>query len=744
MGEVYRAHDSRLGRDVAIKILPEALASSPERLARFEREARTVAGLNHPNIVTVYAIEEVGDVRFLAMELVEGRDLSTMIAPGGLSLAKILDLAIPLADAMVAAHERRVVHRDLKPANVMLTRDGRVKVLDFGLAKLMEIEPDVDLTRTASPLALSADGQVVGTAPYMAPEQIRGEVVDARADLFSFGILIYELATGQRPFSGKTYIDVGSAILHDHPRPLVSLRPDLTNDLGRIVDRCLEKNPRERFQTALDVANELRALKRTLERGPSTPVKPSSDQVASIAVLPFVNRSASPDDEYFSDGLADELLNVLSKIRGLRVAARTSAFQFKGQNHDAGIIGEKLHVTTLLEGSVRKAGDRVRVSVQLVKVDDGYQMWSESYDRTLDDIFAVQDDIAQSVVKELRRTLLGEEADSKASGEVKAEISKAAKGRARNPESYRLGLQARYLMEVFSKDNLARAVEYLKQALELDPEFALGWALLSRAYVNQSDAGWADRAAVCENARRAAERAVTLEPDLGEGYSALAWIQAGYDLDWRAAEISFQRAMELAPGDAGVLRRASTLFRTLGRIDQAVETGFRSVEMDPLSPNAYHSLGISLMAAARHVEAEKAFRKALELYPQRIVTHAYLATNYLEQGRLAEAAAEVDKEPEEYAHLWATSIVEWVRGNHPEADRALQDLISNHAEEAAYQIATVFATRGDADEAFAWLEQAYERRDGGLSELRISSRLRSLHGDPRWQTFLRKMGLADS
>ena len=289
-----------------------------------------MAGINHPNIVTLFSVEDEAGIRFLTMELVEGQTLSTLVSPGGLPLPRILELAIPLSDALVAAHERGVIHRDLKPGNVMVTREGRVKVLDFGLAKIAAIDsPAEDVTIGATVDALlSGDGQVIGTVPYMAPEQIRGETVDARSDLFALGIILYELATGGRPFLGATSADVSSSILRDTPQPMSRIRGDLPGDLARIVERCLEKNPRERAQSALDVNNELRRLRKTLERG--EPEKPASDKVASIAVLPFVNRSASADDEYFSDGLADELLNVLAKIRGLRVVARTSAFQFKG------------------------------------------------------------------------------------------------------------------------------------------------------------------------------------------------------------------------------------------------------------------------------------------------------------------------------------------------------------------------------------------------------------------------------
>ncbi|MHC4991896.1 MAG: protein kinase domain-containing protein [Planctomycetota bacterium] len=412
MGEVYRAHDQRLSRDVAVKVLPEEVASHPDRLARFEREARTVAGLNHPNVVVLHSIEEKDGIRFITMELVEGEPLDVLVTPGGLPLSKILDLAIPLADALVAAHERGVVHRDLKPGNVMVTREGRVKVLDFGLAKLTTAEPGGapgTLAPTAE-LPISGEGQMLGTVPYMAPEQVRGEAVDARTDLFSLGIILYELATGRRPFRGATSADVLSAILRDAPEPLPSVRAELPAELEHIVSRCLEKDPRGRYQTALDVGNELRLMKKTLDRGPVA--RPASRDVASIAVLPFVNRSRDEDDEYFADGLADELLTTLAKIRGLRVAANASSFHFKGKNPTIAEVGEALGVATVLEGSVRKAGNRVRISVHLADVADGYDLWSETYDRTLEDIFAVQDDIARSVVKELRATLLGEDADS--------------------------------------------------------------------------------------------------------------------------------------------------------------------------------------------------------------------------------------------------------------------------------------------------------------------------------------------
>jgi serine/threonine protein kinase/Tfp pilus assembly protein PilF len=740
MGEVYRARDPRLKRDIAIKVLPADVTSSPDRLARLEREATTVAGLNHPNIVVLHSIEEDGGTRFLTMELVEGKSLAALVTPGGLPLAQVLDIAIPLADALTAAHEKRVVHRDLKPANVMVTREGRVKVLDFGLAKLVEPEPDLENTQAVTMAApLSMVGEVVGTLPYMSPEQVRGEAVDARTDLFSFGVLVYELALGKRPFAGRTFPEVSAAILRDAPPSLTSLRTDLPGELVHIIERCLEKNPRERFQTALDVLNELRGLKRILERGAPPPPTPRSEHVASIAVLPFLNRSSSADDEYFSDGLADELLNVLAKIRGLRVAARTSAFHFKGKDTTIAEVGQALNVATVLEGSVRKAGNRVRIAVQLVKVADGYHLWSETYDRTLEDIFAVQDDIARSVVKELRAALLGEEADSKASGEVKSEVSKATKGRATDPEAHRLYLQARHFFERLTRTDTAAAIEYLKQALALDPDFALAWAELATVLSRQADRNWAAVEEGYREAREAVERALSLEPNLPEGHAALAWIQMTHDWNWRAAEISLRSASSLAPGNAVVLRRAGAVAYFQGRFEEAIEFYRRSIEQDPLSTPAYNNLGLALHAADRHVEAEEAYRKALELAPRRNTTRASLSLSLLAREQAEEALAEAASEPDESLRLWALAIIHYVAGRRSESDAALGELIEKHATSSAFQIAGAYAVRGEADAAFEWLGRAHQQRDPGVSEIRVSPRFRSLYGDPRWNAFMKRM-----
>jgi serine/threonine protein kinase/tetratricopeptide (TPR) repeat protein len=739
MGEVYRAKDLRLGREVAVKVLPDAVASSPDRRARFEREARTVAGLNHPNIVTLYSVEDEDGVRFLTMELIEGRPLSDLVVPGGLPPPQVIDIALAMTDALVAAQGKGVIHRDLKPGNVMVTGEGRIKVLDFGLAKVAEDAPHSTDATVASPL--TEEGAVFGTVPYMAPEQLRGDSVDGRCDLFALGIIIYELAAGYRPFAGRTRADVSSSILRDSPEPLARIRPDLPRNFERVIHRCLEKDPERRPASAFEVSHELRTLDRVSEPVPLD--TPHTGKAASIAVLPFVNRSRDESDVYFSDGLADELLAMLANIPKLHVAARTSSFRFKGTDDDVATIGRKLNVSTLLEGSVRRIGNRVRIAVQLVEVGTGYHLWSEMYDRTLNDIFAVQDDIAQSVVKELRVALLGEDADSHAIVRAKEDVANAARGRPTDTEAYRLYLLARHFIDRWTQEDMSRGIQHLKEALARDPQFAVGWAELSRAHTTEAGCGWVPVAEGNGRAREAAERALTLRPDLPDGHVRLAWIQMTYDWDWPGAQASLRRAEELAPQDDRVLHMSGIFARNLGRLEKAIEFNQRALERDPLSSATYLNLGLNLYAADRAEDAEAAFHQSLEFAPEGTVARASLALAMAAQGRAEEALVQARNEPEELLRLYALAILHASARHTEEADGALRTLIEHHAERAPTQIAEVYAVRGERDTAFEWLERAYGERDGGLTEIMASPHLRSLHDDPRWLAFLKRMGFEE-
>jgi len=462
---------------------------------------------------------------------------------------------------------------------------------------------------------------------------------------------------------------------------------------------------------------------------------PFDEKTPSIAVLPFVNVSNDEENEYFADGVAEELLNVLSKIKGLRVASRTSAFSFKGTQVDIPTIAGRLNVGAILEGSVRKAGNRVRITAQLIHVATDSHLWSQTYDRTLEDIFAIQDDIAQSVVKELRTTLLGETADT----EVIAAVAAAVKGRSTNPEAYRLFLQARHFIERLTPEDTTKGIRYLKEALALEPELAIAWAELGRAYATEADWGSVPAAEGCGRAREAVARALALEPDLAEGHAGIGFLQMMYDWDWHGAETSYRRALELAPGNAMVLFQAGWLEGLMGRFEEAIRLQRRAVEQNPLSAEAYFGLGFALLAADRLAEAVAALKKAVELEPQRGFTRGLLSIALFLQGYTNEALAEALPEPNEGPRLVALVTIHHAAGRRAKADTAIQEL-KKHASEGAYQIAEAYAARAAADLAFEWLERAYAQRDPGVALTMVDPLFRSLHADSRWEPFLRKMG----
>ncbi len=677
MGEVYLAEDGRLGRKVALKTLPPEMAADPERRARFEREAKVVAALNHPNIVTIHSEEEHDGASFYTMEHVEGEVLSELIPEGGMTLSRLYDVAVPLSDALAAAHEKGITHRDLKPANVMVTKEGRIKVLDFGLAKLADTPgsgavagaDDVTATVTAP---MTVEGKILGTVTYMSPEQAEGKPVDPRSDVFSLGVLLYEMATGQKPFGGDSNLSTLTAILRDTPREIGELNPSLPPQLGRIVQRCLAKEPSRRYQTALDVRNELESLRQDTDasdaqrapigasatpmrgrrplfaglvavaalaavvatvvfwpgRDPSAPTEPAAvagPEPNSIAVLPFANMSGNPDNEYFSDGLAEELLNVLARLQGLRVAARTSSFHFKGYTGDIGEIGKQLNVATVLEGSVRRAGDKVRVTAQLINVADGFHLWSDTYDRELDDIFGIQEDIAAQVVGALEVTLLGEEA------------TRLAKRPTENLAAYDAYLLGQQRMARRRSDSLVEAVEYFQKAIDLDPNYALAYVGLADAHLLLTLHGTVDRRDAHSRAKVAVETALKLDGRLGEAYATRGLIQA-LDVNVEGAESSFRRAIELSPGYATAYLRYGMFFKNSREPERALEMLRKALDLDPLSPEVNRYLAGVLSDLGRTREAIERYRRAIEIDPGFAPGYASMADVYADDlGQLEEA-----------------------------------------------------------------------------------------------------------
>ena len=757
MGEVYLAEDTRLRRQVAVKILTAEIAADAARLRRFEREAHAASALNHPNILTIYEFGDDGGIHFLASEFVEGKTLREILGARKIEIADALRITIQIASALQAAHHAGIVHRDIKPENVMIRADGYVKVLDFGLAKLIEhlsAQNSGVYSEDTPTLLQTQAGIVMGTAEYMSPEQARGDEVDFRTDIFSLGIVLYELLTRRLPFTGETVNHLIVSILDKEPLPILAAF-QIPVELKKITLRALEKDREQRYQTVAELISDLRNLRKRLEFEAeierTSPDKAAATKLSganitgqietsnTIAVLPFVNMSRNEDNDYFSDGLAEELINVLSKIRGFRVAARTSAFSFKGKQATIAEIGHKLNVSSVLEGSVRIAGKRVRISTQLIKVADSYYLWSETYDRMMDDIFAVQDDIAQSVVEELRTMLLDGESGVIAVENIGSEVAEAVRGRAANPEAQRLMLLGRHFLDRTTREDTAQAIVYFRQALDLDAGYALGWAELGRAFSIEAGRGWIPVAQGFDLSRDATLRALSLEPNLAEAHAQLGRIQIAHDWDFRGAESSYRKALELAPGSSPVLDGAALLAYKLGQFDEALKLSRQLLSHNPLNAAFWHNLGLTCHAANLLEESEKAFRKALELVPQRFVTHALLALVLTDAGRAAEALATAQREPDEFWRRWSLAILYHTAGRKTESDEMIEEITKN-PDGNAYQIAEIYSMRDEKDKAFNWLERAYLERDSGITHTKVNPRFRSLHDDSRWTAILKKIG----
>jgi serine/threonine protein kinase len=593
MGEVYRAKDSRLGRAAAIKVLPEAAAQDPESLARFEREARALAALNHPGIVTIYSVEEAGDTRFLAMELVQGETLDTAIAPGGFPLLRFFEVAVPLADALSAAHEQGIVHRDLKPANVMITREGRIKVLDFGLARIATPVPDSSATGTptASRLELTGEGSVFGTVAYMSPEQARGEKVDARSDVFSLGVILYQMLAGKRPFPGESAIDVLSAILRDQPVSVTEIRSDLPSELGTIVRRCLEKQPRDRYATARDVFHELRALEAEtpatlpIRSAPSsTAVRADSGRIRAeegfwIAVLPFKVRDADPAVTALGEGLTEDLLMGLSRFSYLRVIAHASSSRYSGEAVDVRSVGRELGARYILDGSLRQAGRALRISVQLIDAASGTQLWAETYNRPFraEEMFELQDELVPRMVSTIAST----------HGVLPQSMCEAL--RSKDPDQltpYEAVLRAFSHHGTLNADEHAILRSALERAVQQAPGHADCWAMLSLIYREEYAHGYNTRPDPVGRAFEAARRAVEAGPSNHFAYHALA-SALFFRREMQAFRSAAQRAVELNPMDGFTVAYMGFLTAYAGDWEHGCALASQARNLNPRHPGWY-------------------------------------------------------------------------------------------------------------------------------------------------------------
>ena len=601
MGIVWRAFDTRLDRDVAIKFLHSSVLHDPDRLARFEREAKAVAALNHPNIVTIYSVEEADGCRFFTMELVRGKTLSALIPRDGLPLDRVLEVAVPLADALGAAHAAGITHRDLKPSNIMVGDDGRVKILDFGLAKFRRAASP-SITSGLPTRTVSQAGSVSGTVPYMSPEQLRGRPLDPRSDIFSLGVVLYEMATGRRPFDGDTPADLVASILKDAPGPITDINPGYPHHFARIVNHCLEKEPERRPQSAADLRDELASLTDAGEEEAPAPGP-------SIAVLPFADMSREKDQEYFCEGVAEEIINALTRVKGLQVASRTSAFGLKATPLSSRDIGRKLRVRHLLEGSVRKSGDRLRITVEMTDVEGGFHLWSERFDRQMEDIFAIQDEIAANVARNLELTL--------GPGAQRA----MQKAQPSDIQAYDFYLRGRRYFYQYRRKGMEYALQMFSRAIEIDPRYALAYAGIAdcSSYLYMYDVRSEENRARVESASR---KALELDPDLAQAHASRGM---ALSLQGRhgEAEQAFEMAIKLDPQlfEAHYFYARDAFAQ--GKLDKSLQQYERAIAVRPedyqcplLCAQIYTSLG-------REAEAMTSRRRGLRLAEDRLKTHPH-------------------------------------------------------------------------------------------------------------------------
>ncbi len=709
MGEVFLAEDTKLDRAVALKFLPPSMWNEAEAQQRLIREAKSASRLDHPNVVTIYGIEDHDGRPFIVMAHVRGMTLDQYCSSHRRTPDELIELFVQIADGLQHAHDVGIIHRDLKPGNILIDDRGRPRILDFGIARM----------RGAA--RLTQVGSTLGTLAYSPPELAQGKDAEVTSDIFSLGIVMYQMLTGRLPFEGEHESALIYSIVHEPPLPFRDSGASVPIKLQGVIMRCLEKQQGMRYQGCAALIKELKACK---SEHTSSGLSDSAREKPSIAVLPFANMSADPENEYFADGLSEELMNVLARNPGLKVTGRTSSFSFKGKQEDLREIGLKLGVETLLEGSVRKAGNRVRITAQLVKASDGFHLWTETYDRVLDDIFVVQDDIAKSVSEAMKVALLGS-AVQKSKG---------------NPETFALIVQAHHFMSQLTRDSLATAKTLFDRAIEVDPNDARAWAGLGRCLMAQSGYGYSTDAFASRTAREACERALQLDDTLPEANWAMGMICLFGDLDWERAGRFQQRAYDLAPNDGRIIMGLVNYESFRGYFSRGTKLALQAVRLDPLNATTHMFAGRTLWYSGDGTRAMELFRKAAQLSPGIASAQANLAAVLVTEGRFGEALVEAQNESPSGYRDTALVVVNSCLGRKEESDRALSDLISK-GDQWGFQIAIAYTVRGDNDNAFRWLERALELHDSGLPSAKSVPLLRNLHDDPRWPTFLKKIGL---